>query len=341
MKRFLNWEYWPTYLFYIPIIPYAVYLAIKAKNVVFYSATNPAIKHSGNGTESKFDTLKLIPDQYKPKSIFIDVNEDLAASINKFKNTNINFPCIAKPDIGFRGLLVKKIDTLSDLESYLTSNSFNIIVQEFIDYENECGIFYYRIPGEKKGKITSITLKKFLTVKGNGNSTIKELILNDERAKRYISILKENKSISFDSIPNNDKEVILSFIGNHSKGAQFINGNHLIDEELTNMMDDFNRQIEGWFYGRIDLKYISFDELKKGEKFKVIELNGIISEPTHIYDPSKITYFKALLELKKHWNLIYQIAIKNHHFYNIQYDKTIGFIKGLLTLKKYVKNLKN
>ena len=341
MKRFLNWEYWPTYLFYIPIIPYAVYLAIKAKNVVFYSATNPAIKHSGNGTESKFDTLQLLPDEYKPKSIFIDVNEDLATSLNKFKNANINFPCIAKPDIGFRGLLVKKIETLSDLESYLSSNSFNIIVQEFIDYENECGIFYYRIPGEKKGKITSITLKKFLTVKGNGNSTIKELILNDERAKRYISILKENKSISFDSIPNNDKEVILSFIGNHSKGAQFINGNHLIDEELTNMMDDFNRQIEGWFYGRIDLKYISFDELKKGEKFKVIELNGIISEPTHIYDPSKITYFKALLELKKHWNLIYQIATKNHHSYNIKYDKSIDFIKSLLTLKKYVKNLKN
>ena len=341
MKRFLNWEYWPTYLFYIPIIPYAVYLAIKAKNVVFYSATNPAIKHSGNGTESKFDTLQLLPDEYKPKSIFIDVNEDLATSLNKFKNANINFPCIAKPDIGFRGLLVKKIETLSDLESYLSSNSFNIIVQEFIDYENECGIFYYRIPGEKKGKITSITLKKFLTVKGNGNSTIKELILNDERAKRYISILKENKSISFDSIPNNDKEVILSFIGNHSKGAQFINGNHLIDEELTNMMDDFNRQIEGWFYGRIDLKYISFDELKKGEKFKVIELNGIISEPTHIYDPSKITYFKALLELKKHWNLIYQIAIKNHRSYNVKYDKAIDFIKSLLTLKKYVKNLKN
>ena len=340
MKRFLNWEYWPTYLFYIPIVPYAAYLAIKAKNVVFYSATNPALKHSGNGTESKFDTLQLIPDQYKPKSIFIDVNENLATSINKFKNANINFPCIAKPDIGFRGLLVKKIDTLSDLESYLSSNSFNIIVQEFIDYENECGIFYYRIPGEKKGKISSITLKKFLTVKGNGNSTIKELILNNERAKRYISILKENKSLSFDSIPNNDKEVILSFIGNHSKGAQFINGNHLIDEELTNMMDDFNKNIEGWYYGRIDLKYNSFNELKKGNNFKVIELNGIISEPTHIYDPSKITYFKALLELKKHWNLIYQIATKNHRSYNIKYDKTIDFIKGLLTLKKYVKNLR-
>ena len=340
MKRFLDWEYWPTFLFYIPIVPYAVYLAIKAKNVVFYSATNPAIKHSGNGTESKFDTLQLIPDQYKPKSIFIDVNENLATSINKFKNANIDFPCIAKPDIGFRGLLVKKIDTLSDLESYLSSNSFNIIVQEFIDYENECGIFYYRIPGEKKGKISSITLKKFLTVKGNGNSTIKELILNNERAKRYISILKENKSLSFDSIPNNDKEVILSFIGNHSKGAQFINGNHLIDEELTNMMDDFNKNIEGWYYGRIDLKYNSFNELKKGNNFKVIELNGIISEPTHIYDPSKITYFKALLELKKHWNLIYQIATKNHRSYNVKYDKTIDFIKGLLTLKKYVKNLR-
>lgn len=56
-------------MFYIPNLPYAFYLAAKAKHAAFFSAANPSIKSSGNGTESKFTTLGLIPDKYKPKSI--------------------------------------------------------------------------------------------------------------------------------------------------------------------------------------------------------------------------------------------------------------------------------
>ena len=81
---------------------------------------------------------------------------------------DILFPLIAKPDIGFRGYLVKKINSQTDLENYLKNNSIAIILQEYVGYEKEIGLFYYKIPGETKGKITSITLKKFITVTGNG-----------------------------------------------------------------------------------------------------------------------------------------------------------------------------
>ena len=109
--KLFHWEYWPSFLFYLPNIPLALYLAIKAKSPVFFSATNPAIKNSGNGMESKFDTLQLIPEALRPKSILVKPTESYVSIKKRIKDSYIEYPLIAKPDIGFRGLLVKKINT--------------------------------------------------------------------------------------------------------------------------------------------------------------------------------------------------------------------------------------
>ncbi len=64
----------------------------------------------------------------------------------------------------------------------------DVIIQEFIPYENELGIFYHRIPDQKKGKITSVTIKKFLKVKGDGFLNLSELIQKDDRAYLYADL---------------------------------------------------------------------------------------------------------------------------------------------------------
>ena len=51
-KKLTNWEYWPSYMFYVPVVPYAIYLALKSRSFGFFSAVNPAIEGSGNGLES-------------------------------------------------------------------------------------------------------------------------------------------------------------------------------------------------------------------------------------------------------------------------------------------------
>jgi hypothetical protein len=340
-KKLKNWEYWPSYMFYIPNLPYAFYLAIRAKNLVFFSTTNPAIKHSGNGSESKYSTLQLIPEIYKPLSIFIKKNENLNTVLKLINEKSINFPLIIKPDIGFRGLLVKKINTKNELLEYLSHNNYiDLIIQEFIDYKNECGIFYHRIPGQLKGEISSITLKKFLSVTGDGVSSLKELIFADDRAINYVDILIELHQKEFPIIIPKGKIKILSNIGNHSKGTQFINGNHLITPELETAIDTIFQKIPNWYYGRLDIKYNSFEALKQLKEFKIIEINGIISEPTHIYDPFKSTYLQALKEIRKHWKLIYKIAVLNHSENHIKYDSINEFIRSIISLKKYSKQIK-
>tara|TARA_R110002073_G_scaffold40547_5_gene115083 strand:+ start:193854 stop:194906 length:1053 start_codon:yes stop_codon:yes gene_type:complete len=340
LTRLTKWEHWPSFMFYIPLIPFYLWNVIKVKNPIFFLAANPAIKYSGSGTESKYKTVLQIPYPYRPKTIFVAANENTAAVKNKIAESKINFPLIAKPDIGFRGLLVKKIDTLEILENYIIKNNVDLIIQEFVAYENECGIFYSRIPNQKKGKITSITLKKFLTITGDGSSTLSELILKDERAYLYVDLLQNIHGANMQTVLKNEEARILTVIGNHSKGTQFINGNDLIDEELERFFDTLNNQIEGWFYGRLDIKYDTLEKLKQGADFKILEINGIIAEPTHIYDPTNASYFDALKSLKNHWKILAKIALINHHKFNVPYPKLGPYLKEIAWLRSYSKKLK-
>ena len=339
IHKLTHWEHWPSYMFYWPNIPYSFYLAIKARNPVFFTATNPGIKNSGNGMESKYDTIKMIPEAYRPKTVFVKVGANFEETLKKIKSEKIEYPLIAKPDVGFRGILVQKIDSEIELKKYIENNPIAVIIQEFISYPKECGIFYYRLPNEKSGTITSITLKRFLTVTGDGSKTLSELIIEDERAYLYFDILKKIHSDKLDLIPKNKEEITLTVIGNHSKGTEFIDGNHLINQQLTKVIDTISQQIEGWFYGRLDIKYESMDKLLKGENFTILEINGIISEPTHIYDASKNSYFDAVRAIGKHWGIIYQIATTNHKKQGVAYAKTIPFCKEIIALRKYAKKL--
>ena len=324
----LHWEHWPLLMFYIPNIPYAFVHGIAARSLVFYTAVNPGIENSGIGAESKYKTLKLLPDEYIPNSALHTKGSDIESTLKTLKELGISYPIIVKPDVGFRGLLVKKIENETELIHYLQKYPVDMILQEFLTHQNECGIFYYRHPHEEKGRVTSITLKEFLTIQGDGKSTIKELVQSDERAFLYFDLIKDDPLIDWESVPEKDDSIKLSAIGNHSKGTRFINGNHLINKELEQALNVLNHQVDGWFYGRLDVKYNTLEELNQG-KFKILELNGILAEPTHIYDSSKMNYWSALKTIRTHWKQLYKIARYNHDHEKVAYRKTIPLVKEM------------
>ena len=340
--KMTQWEHWPTLAYYIPLFPFFLWRSIKAGHPIFYTIANPSILFSGNGTESKFKTLGLLPQSLIPKSLLFTQNDSVVELQTRIIKNKIDFPLIAKPDIGFRGYLVKKIDSLRELENYLQHVQEDVIIQEFIPYENELGIFYHRIPGQKKGHITSVTIKKFIKIKGDGHLSISELIQKDDRAFLYANLFHAIHQEKIEHILNKGEEMTLSVIGNHSKGTQFINGNHLINDELEEFIDKICQQVQGWYYGRLDIKYNNYDKLLYGEGFKILEVNGIISEPTHIYDASHkdASYFKALKSINTHWNIMAKIAQKLHKEQHIPYPSISAYYKNMLWLRAHTKKLK-
>lgn len=341
--KFTQWEHWPTFMFYLPLVPFYILEGIKSKSFTFYLNANPSIKYSGDGTESKYETIMMVPEKFRPKSILIKELENFEIVLEKIASKKITFPLIAKPDLGFRGYLVKKINSVEELKIYLQkNNNIAILIQEFLDFKNECGILYHRFPNDNCGKITSITLKKFLTVIGNGKSTLKQLILNDKRAYLYLSLLENIHQEKLEMIPEDNIKIPLTVIGNHSKGTEFLNGNHLINKELELTFDKLNLQIKGWHFGRLDIKYNDFDDLKTGVDFKILEINGIIAEPTHIYDASnkEASYRKAIIALKENWRIIFKIAKQNNKNLKLKKPKFIVYVKNMIFLRRYSWKLK-
>lgn len=332
-----NWEYWPTMAFYWPMVVYGPLLALRYGHPCFFSAANPSLYISGLGLESKFSTLELLPEAACPKSVLLPMGATAAEIQELLENTGLQFPLVVKPDIGFRGLLVYKVATLEELLNRIQGYSTTFIVQEWLDYPEEAGIFYSRIPGEPQGKVLSVTLKSFLQVEGDGVSTVLDLMAHHPRALTQLARIEKETPELLLYIPSAGEVVLLGNIGNHSKGTQFINGLHLIDEELNQAFDKLATAIPGFFYGRFDIKYRSLELLKKGEDFKIIELNGIGAEPTHIYDQSRQTYIGALWTIMRYWTLVGKISAANHRR-GVPYIGVVPMLKALVKLRKYVKH---
>ncbi len=259
--------------------------------------------------ESKYDVLKKIPPQYVPKTILVSTpatKEDVLAKLNE---NNFDFPVIFKPDLGERGFMVAIIKTDQDVEVYLSKMKYNFIVQDLVNLPIELGVFYMRFPTHEKGKVTSIVMKEMLAVTGDGMSTLESLIQNKERAKLQWDNLKETHHDRLAEIIKKDERIELVSIGNHCLGTKFLDGSHLINSELSETFDFISKQIEGFYFGRFDLRCATLTDLYRGN-VKIMELNGCGAEPAHIYQPG-YSLAKALLVLFKHWRNIFVIAREN------------------------------
>ena len=199
-----------------------------------------------------------------------------------------------------------------ELLGYASRSKVNFLVQEFIPYENEVGIFYYRFPNEEKGHISGIVKKEFLTVVGDGQSTITELLRKDKRSILQLPVLKKSYGNELSTILQVGEKRVLVPYGNHVRGAKFVDASNLIDNKLTHTIDAICSRVKGFYFGRLDIRFNSWEELKQGKNISIIELNGAGSEPTHMYDPKHSIIF-AWAEIIRHWNILWEISRINHH----------------------------
>src|ERR1041385_496859 len=153
-------------------------------------------------------------------------------------------------------------------------------------------------------------MKKFLSVTGNGRSTLRDLILSHDRAKLQWEVLKEQYVNELDKVLPNGEHMELVSIGNHCLGTTFLNANHLITPKLNASFDSISRKIPGFYFGRFDLRCASFEDLEAGN-VKIVELNGCGAEPAHIYHPGS-SFWRGMATLFAHVHNMYRVSVINH-----------------------------
>ena len=327
--KLTNWENWPFKLIYAPLGFLWLYYAIRARAFWFSSNVNPTIEFSGIEGETKKEMYAQLPASLYPTSLHIDAQTPFDSIVDKLAQTNISYPFIVKPEIGMQGILFRKIDHQQQLLQYHQFIPVDYIIQQLIDFPLECSVFHIRYPGQKKGKITGFILKEYLSVVGDGKSTLLQLIQRQSKATdREMEMRKKHKDSLTDILPEG-KVYILSMAGNHNRGARFISLAQLIDERLCSVFDDISNNAKEFYYGRYDIKFTSIDDLKAGKNFSILEFNGAGAEPNHIYDCG-MSYKNAIKEIAAHWKDLFNIGRINK-LRGIPYW---GFWRGYQHMKK-------
>ena len=250
----------------------------------------------------------------------------------------MSFPLIGKPDIGMKGIMVKKLNNENELVNYCENIKVDFLIQNNVSYPEEVGIFYYRYPSEENGHISGIVKKEFLSVKGDGISTINELIKQKPRAILQAKTLEKNFGQKLDEVLKKDEKFILVPYGSHFRGSKFIDDSHLIDPKISAQIDSICKQVNGFYFGRLDIRYSTWDELCEGKNFSIIEINGVGSEPTHMYDPGHSLFF-AWSEIIRHWRILYRISKQNHKRLKIPYMTTKEGLDMFRQHRNYTKQL--
>jgi membrane protein DedA with SNARE-associated domain len=311
--RKIRWEFWPPWVFYPPVFLYILYLGLKFKGLTVFTASNPGIVAGGFVGESKYEILSNLGAGdwiLRFKLIPAGETEERIQAAHDFMTLNgYSWPVVLKPDAGQRGSGVAVIRSEEQLREYLTRTRYDAIIQEYAG-GSEFGVFYYRHPGETKGRIFSITEKRLPVLTGDGRQTLQHLILNDDRAVCMAAFYSRKNAAQLERVPARGEAIQLVELGTHCRGAIFLDGSHAITPELTEAIDRISQTFRGFYFGRYDLRTPSVEELKAGLNCKVIELNGVSSEATHIYDP-KLSLWEAYRVLFQQWKIAYEIGSEN------------------------------
>jgi hypothetical protein len=319
----------PPMLFYVPLVVNWLRLGLRYRSLTLPTAANPKIFTGGMWGETKSSYFDDVAPQERswiadfitvarPQGASDPVTEAAAATV-ALDARGLSFPLIAKPDIGWHGHGVQRIDSEIQLANYIANfpQGRTLVLQRYVPYAAEAAVLYARLPGEANGHIVSLTLRYFPHVVGNGRMTTRDLIRCDPRAQwkqtLHLGLDSTHRgadALDLDRVPARGEVVRIALIGNQRAGALYLDGHRHITNALERRFDAIARSMTEFHYGRFDLRFDNINGLMRAEDFSIVEINGIGGEAIDCWDPS-LTVRECYRRLAAQQNLFFAIGQLN------------------------------
>lgn len=311
-RRLTRWEFWPMWAVYPPVVAYILLLGLRHGCLTLFTAVNPGIGAGGGlKGESKSEILTGLARAGDAIAPWILVSpgtvESRLDAVRTFAAAR-GWPVVLKPDVGERGSGVTIARDESAARAALEAEAGALIAQRYVSGV-EFGVFYWRRPSAPHGEIVAITDKRMVDLVGDGRRTLEHLILDDDRAVCMARFFLDKFSAQLDETPAAGERVVLTELGTHCRGALFLDGTHLVTPPLLAAVERVSRAFDGFNFGRYDVRTPSAEALQRGE-FSVIELNGLTSEATSMYDP-RHNVFHGWRTLRRQWREAFAIAAEH------------------------------
>lgn len=220
-------------------------------------------------------------------SVDITGADSLAAVEDAIGAIGLTYPLVVKPDLGWCGFGVRRIDGPDALARYVSAYPLGerLVLQEWLGATGEAGLFYLRRPGALSGELVGVLLRHFPRVVGDGIHTVGQLKAADRRACRLGRDGASEPCCDMLRIPAFGEVVRIASVSSTRVGGGYEDGSPHITLELTRAVDAIACDMGDFHAGRFDVKFEELADLRAG-RFRIMEVNGAGSEAVHAWDPS-------------------------------------------------------
>lgn len=316
-KQVSFFEFWPAWIMYFPVVVQWILLSLYYRSLTLPFLANPSLKLSGMVGVSKTDLMqqasgdaaRVILPWITHRVVTGNPAGQAASCIAAAAEAGIELPFACKPNIGCRGVGVKRVENAAQLEAIIAAYPADaeLICQKMASWEPEVGIFYVRHPDTGKIEIPSMTTKYLPKVTGDGKQTLGQLIANDPRAGQLLFLYEARHKDRWNEVLPEGEVFRLVFSASHSKGAVFTDAREDVTPALTARIDQIMQGIPDFYYGRLDVKYRDMESLKKGETLEVVEINGASAESIHIWDKDA-KFMEAIRALMWQYRTLFRLG---------------------------------
>ena len=282
----LSIEHLPKAILCIPLVVQWIGLAVRHRSLTLPSAINPAIETGGLAGESKSAVLGQVGTGF---AAFVAPWRLVAPGcdpVGMRRAAGLGYPVIAKPDIGWCGYGVRRVEDDAGLLAYAAAfpAGAGFIIQHLVAAPHEAGLFYVRRPGAARGQLVGVTVRHTPHVVGDGERTVAVLIAADPRTRRNAGAYAWTAE-ALARVPAPGERVVLTTIASLRVGARYQDASAHVTPALEAAVDAIARSMPHFHLGRFDVRFASMAALRRGE-FRIIEVNGAGSEAIHLWDPA-------------------------------------------------------
>lgn len=286
-----RFEQLPKWLNLVPMVLQWLWLGLRHGSVTLPSAANPRITAGGLVGEGKLEYFNLMGSVARAATaehVGLRIEDSTRSEdvIAAMLTAGLRFPIVVKPDLGWCGYGVRKIDDSAALAHYLSlyPRGQMLVLQRYLAEDGEAGLFYMRHRDEPMGRLIGLLLRHFPHVIGNGRDTVAALVAADARLKRATGSHLHECQYDPAQVPRAGEKVRLSTIASTRIGGLYEDATADVTPALTARVEAIARDMPDFHVGRFDVRYSTLEALRAGE-FTIMEVNGAGSEAVHAWDP--------------------------------------------------------
>ncbi|MDT7951971.1 MAG: hypothetical protein RQ966_10760 [Acetobacteraceae bacterium] len=278
----------PKPLLCVPLVAQWLWLTLRYGSATLPSAVNPGISCGGLVGESKAACLEQIGARFADAVAPWRLVEPGDDPVRVRHSLACPYPLIAKPDVGWCGFGVRRIENDSELLAYAEAfpQQSPFILQRLVEAPLEAGLFYSRDCEAGTGRLLSVTIRHTPSVLGDGQRETRALIGADRRLRRHAAAFAASlRQEQLERVPEPGEKLVLTTVASLRVGACYEDVSWCITETLQAKVDAIARSMDRFHWGPFDVRFASLKALRAGD-FEIIEVNGAGSEAINFWDPS-------------------------------------------------------